>query len=221
MVLHHAMYDAVYTLGGAEWLYWNPVIAVLHYIFAGVFIALAGMSSRLSRSNWRRGGMCAMAAAAVSFVTALAGDPVRFGVLHLLASCMLLYALGEELSGRLKRKKTAGSGAAALSYALTAALVAFSAFAVNKLDYEFPFSYVLGWTGNGFYSADHFPLLPWAFVFAFGAVFGGAVKRGSLPERLQTLRIPLFPAIGRHSMVIYLIHQPILYGIALLISARR
>ena len=48
MVLHHLAFDLVYFLGAPLWLFTNPVFDTLHYIFAGLFIMLAGVSSRFS-----------------------------------------------------------------------------------------------------------------------------------------------------------------------------
>ncbi|MBQ1703219.1 MAG: DUF1624 domain-containing protein, partial [Oscillospiraceae bacterium] len=65
MVFHHFFYDLCWLLGdwtaevfGSRWvLFSNPVFDFLHYIFAGLFIFLAGLSCRLSRSNLRRGAI--------------------------------------------------------------------------------------------------------------------------------------------------------------------
>ncbi len=46
MVFHHAFFDAVEFLGAPPWLFSNPVFNFLHYVFAGLFIFLAGVSSR-------------------------------------------------------------------------------------------------------------------------------------------------------------------------------
>ena len=51
MVFHHLMFDLVEFLGAPTWFFANPVFNFLHYIFAGVFIFLSGVSSQFSRSN--------------------------------------------------------------------------------------------------------------------------------------------------------------------------
>ena len=55
MCIHHLLYDLAAFLGAPWWLFDNPVFRILHYIFAGCFIFLSGLSSRFSRSNTKRG----------------------------------------------------------------------------------------------------------------------------------------------------------------------
>ena len=73
----------------------------------------------------------------------------------------------------------------------------------------FPF----GWTYKGFYTADWFPIFPWLFVFLLGAWAGLYVVERKLPERFYTFTCPILPQIGRRSLLIYILHQPILYGV--------
>ncbi|MDR3277852.1 MAG: DUF1624 domain-containing protein [Oscillospiraceae bacterium] len=212
MVIHHALFDLVEFLGAPEWLFSNPVFNFLHYIFAGVFILLAGVSSRFSHSNLKRGGLTALAALAVTGASYLVGEPIKFGVLHLLASCMLLYAA---------RRRPYGGEPFKLAGVAYVLLIVLSALAVRYMPIHFAGSWILGWTGTGFYSADYFPLLPWVFVFLLGAWAGYYVRERRLPEWFYTLKIPFFPSVGRKSLFIYLAHQPALYGLVLLILHAR
>jgi peptidoglycan/LPS O-acetylase OafA/YrhL len=54
-------------------------------------------------------------------------------------------------------------------------------------------------------------------VFAAGVWAGAYIKARRLPDRFYDARVPLLPKIGRRSFIIYLLHQPILYGITMLI----
>jgi uncharacterized membrane protein len=215
MVVHHALFDAVEFLGAPAWLFSNPVFDALHYLFAGVFIFLAGVSSRFSRSNLKRGLLTAAAAVAVSLATAFIGAPVRFGVLHLLASCMLLYAA---FGRAIERASKSGKLAAAIVWF---ALLVLSALAVKYLDFGASWLWPFGWTYAGFYSSDYFPLLPWVFVFLLGAAAGEPIKDGRLPPWFYTVKTPFFPALGRRALWIYLLHQPALYGVTQLVLRLR
>ena len=72
------------------------------------------------------------------------------------------------------------------------------------------FTAVLGFPPAGFHSSDYFPLLPWIFLFWTG-LFLSRLR----PERDDLLLhpIPLVTAMGRHSLLIYLAHQPVLYAL--------
>ncbi len=70
--------------------------------------------------------------------------------------------------------------------------------------------------------ADYMHLFPWMGVFMTGCVIGRvcyAEKKSLLPEsmkKIQKLGAPI-EFIGRHSLIIYLVHQPVVYGILYLI----
>ena len=102
MVIHHALYDAVYFLGAPSWFFSNPVFTPLSRFFEVVFILLSGASCRFSHSNIRRGLIFLAGAAAVSVVTYFIGNPVRFGILHLLGSAAVGFGLWQKIRARMR-----------------------------------------------------------------------------------------------------------------------
>ena len=210
MVLHHFMYDLVEFLNAPEWLFTNPILDVLHYIFAGCFIFLSGLSSRFSRSNVKRGLKAAIIALIITLVTWYMDMIILFGVLHFLAFAMIFYGFTGKLWERLPHR------AAPVIYI---ALIVGTALLTGRLspvqaDWLWPFGFVT----RDFYSADYFPILPWIFVFLLGAWFGGIVRSGRLPGKFYTAKIKVLPPIGRRALIVYVLHQPVLYGITLLIG---
>ena len=65
--------------------------------------------------------------------------------------------------------------------------------------------------------ADYMPLFPWLGVFLLGCVIGRTCykEKKTLFNRGETMRSVARPVefIGRHSLIIYLVHQPVVYGI--------
>ena len=208
MVIHHFLYDLVSLCGAPGWLFSNPVFDVLHYIFAGTFILLSGVSSRFSHSNLVRGIKCFVIAIVMTLVTSLPmiNDPIRFGVLHLLGFCMIFFGLTGKAWDLIPRK---------LAPVLYVALLVGSNLLIKYVSiggaarYLFP----LGWTYPGFYSSDWFPIFPWLFVFLLGTWAGLYIREHRLPERFYTFTCPVLPRVGRCSLLIYILHQPILYGL--------
>jgi len=208
MVIHHFLFDLVDFLGAPIWLFYNPVFNVLQAIFAGLFIFLCGVSSRFSRSNLKRGGKTAAAALAISVVTYFMGMPILFGILHLLAVCMILYGLLGRWIERISQK---------IAPFLWIVLIVLSALAVARIPAWSEHVWALGWTTEAFFSADYFPIFPWVFVFLLGTWAGEPIRERKLPKWFYEKKAPLFARAGRHSFLIYLAHQPILYGLTMLI----
>jgi len=209
MVLHHLLYDCVEFLDAPAWLFTNPVFDILHYIFAGLFIMLSGISSRFSRGNIKRGLKVIAVAVAISVVTYLMEMPILFGVLHLLGFSMLFFGLTRKLWDAIPRKIA--------PFAYVAAIVG-GALARAHIALNSPHIWIFGWTQPDFVSYDYFPLLPWLFVFLLGTWAGIYIKERKLPKWFYTLKFPFFPSVGRKSLIIYILHQPILYVIVIGVS---
>ena len=70
---------------------------------------------------------------------------------------------------------------------------------------------------------DYYPLLPW-FGFALIGVFLGLVlyprgaRRFALPDLSRKLPVRVLGYLGKHSLAIYLIHQPIMLGLLILVG---
>ena len=79
------------------------------------------------------------------------------------------------------------------------------------------FSYLLwlGFKPSGFFTVDYFPLLPWFGVVLLGmfvgrCLYAESIRRFSLKDfsNLGVVRVVGF--LGRHSLIVYLVHQPVL-----------
>ena len=78
----------------------------------------------------------------------------------------------------------------------------------------------LGFPPADFYSTDYFSLLPWAFLYLCGYELHWILKAaGVLDAPILKKEIRPLAFMGRNSLVIYLLHQPVLYLFVLLISA--
>ena len=195
MVAHHFLYDLVWLWAAPPWLFWNPVFNVLHNLFGGVFVGLSGICCRFSRSNLRRGIQLLSCAMAVTAVSAAAGRPVLFGILHLLAFCMLFYSLAGRWTDHLPLPVHAAAFLLSLLWLRTTAL-------------RSPLLWFLGAPWPALRSADYFPIFPWLFLFTAGARLGGALLRWQFAAR----RAGPLACVGRHALPLYLLHQPVLLG---------
>ena len=208
MLAYHFLFD-LYLFGviTREQLFCTPLNIMQKFICCS-FIILAGISARFTRSNLRHGLIVLAAGIVVETGAAVGGQTIRFGVLMLLGTSMLLYhAIGRYLE-RLP--------ALPLNAVLTLLFWGTSVW-TNNIRVTLPFLYPLGLMTTKFYSADYFPLLPWFFLFLFGTVLGGVCRK--YPDHpFLTAHVPaVLTWPGRHSLLIYVLHQPVLFGFTYLI----
>ena len=67
------------------------------------------------------------------------------------------------------------------------------------------------------YTIDYFPLFPWFGACLFGTVLGNLLYKGHerrfwIPDISKYKSITMFSWLGKHSLTIYLLHQPIIAG---------
>ena len=165
-----------------------------------VFFLLSGVCATLGHRRLRRGITVLLCAVAVSAVTVAIGTPIRFGVLHALGSCMILWTWLQRLPRRV------------LPY-LSLFLIGAGAL-FDNITVSVPFLYPIGLRTAGFSSADYFPLFPYLGYFLAGVCLGRRfypARRSLLPAFSFTGKFSrLLSFCGRHSLPLYLLHQPVL-----------
>lgn len=218
MILYHAAWDAVF-IAGMEWEWYHGTGAFIwQQSICWTFIILSGFCLPLGRHPVRRGIEVFGAGLLVTAVTVIfmPENRVVFGVLTLLGSCMILTGL----LNRLLRKVPPGVGllGSILLFWLTRwvsdgmiGIKGIFFLPLPQLLYKGLGMTFLGFTESGFMSTDYFPMLPWYFLFLAGYFVCRICQRMGFRGRWWTWNIPPFGWMGRHSLVIYLLHQPVLY----------
>ena len=218
MILYHAAYIAVMTelayfeLYEGFWWYFPRTIA------AG-FIAVSGWSlagKKARGSNFKaflvRAGRLAIPALVITAISALMFRQsfVFFGILHLLAASSVLVwpFLGRPVLALAAGIAVMGGG-----------------IALGGQRFDWPYLAWLGFRPAGLYPVDYLPLLPWFAWCLFGAAARNLILRlapwrgldtASAPQWLTASLTPLV-WVGQHSLGMYLVHLPLLYGLASLL----
>ena len=218
MMLYHACWELVFLFDmNMRWYAGTPG-RVWQQSICWVFILLSGFCVPLGRHTLRRGVTVFAAGALVTAVTLvfMPGDRVIFGVLTFLGTAMLLTGVLEPL---LKKVMPAvGLAVSAVLFALTYHLderwLGFGGLRLALPDawYANYFTAFFGFLPFDFYSTDYFALLPWLFLFWAGYFLHFCMGR----QRMEPLRRSVCPALGwmgRHSLLLYLLHQPVIYGV--------
>lgn len=221
MMLYHTCWDLVFLFGKKIPGYSGFGGYVWQQSICWTFILLAGFCWSLGSHHLKRGLIVSGSGILITFVTLLVMPESRviFGVLTLIGSCMLLLIPMEKLL--LKLRTEIGLAGSFLLFLLfrnvNTGYLGFENWNILKLPdgfYENLFTTYLGFPQKGFFSADYFSLLPWFFLFLTGFYLYQLVQKNHMMEKLFSWGVPGFDVIGRHSLLIYLLHQPVVFGIS-------
>lgn len=221
MVVVHFLYDLTDLYKIIQWD-WPPAALFIKNWGGVLFFLISGISATLGSHSVRRGLIVIGSGLIVSAVTygmyhfGFAGQSIiiYFGVLSCLGVCMLLWSTYKNMPwwGLLIH----GILLAAVGLCIREFLDTGDLYIGNN--YLMP----LGLHRPDFYTSDYFPLLPNLGFFLIGSFLGKTVyckKTSLLPkvnERNAVIRF--FSFCGRQSLLIYLLHQPVLSGICMLIT---
>lgn len=216
MVAVHFVYDLQTFMG-------LPVLAdsaLYNFIadWGGVlFFLISGICVTLGSHPLRRGLLVLACGLVVSAVTYgmyyfdFAGKSmvIYFGVLHCLGVCMLLWPIFKRLPWPV--------------YLVIAPLLIYIGLDLEPYRFDTGLWLVpLGFRPVAFFSSDYFPLLPFLGFFLLGALLGKTLYRNKaslLPmvsERNLLVRSLSF--LGRWSLPIYMLHQPVIAGVMFLLE---
>lgn len=222
MVIFHALYDIfiVFRFFDVHVSFgYGSVMNNIAWVIAGIFIFLSGICCRYSSNNLMRGAKTFLWGYLITIITSLFMPDliIRFGILHMLGICMILFGLWQKVFDKLP--VTVGMIVSLALLLLTFQVpngkfgIVGASFHLPDLLYQSDILYPLGFANNSFYSSDYYPLLPWFFLFLCGTYFGKWYRYSKLPRFFYREHIPFLARVGNRSLVIYLLHQPILFGI--------
>ena len=220
MVAFHLCYDLKF-IAGVElgWLA-PPLQDVWRCSISWTFLFVAGCMCPLSRNNFRRALVYGAVAVCIWVVTTIAAvdTPISFGIIYCMAACTLVASLLGRAHA-LPRGPVAAAVLIVVFLALqglrdgTVGLGPLTRELPREL-YETPWLAWLGLPGGGFSSGDYYPLLPYLALYLAGAALGSTWARIGYPTWAREARLEPLTWIGRHALLIYAAHQPVLLLIA-------
>ena len=222
MILFHLCYDIFVVFGVWKKFPFAVPAIIWERCICFTFIIVSGISMNYSHHGYRRGiivNLCGLLITAVT-LWMTPDQPIWFGILNFLGCAMIItFALRRPLC---RMEPLLGMIIFFLLFAFfyripQRSLGFFSIPLIRLPDalYESVWLVPLGFMPKGFFSADYFPFLKWIFLYLFGYQLWRFIEQKGL-DRLFYRRIPVLDFIGRHSLIIYMAHQPLLYGICYL-----
>jgi len=227
MVAYHAGYNLVYIFGVDIPFFHAPILRdILQPLVAGIFVIISGVVSRYSKNGIKRGVLvlaCGLAITAVTFYF-MPDQLIVFGILHLLGLCMIIQGIISKNANTARPDRLPALPGAIMFLALffTAYGVprGYLGFANTAFHLELPAALYtniwlspLGFLAPGFFSVDYFPILPWMFLFFAGSSLSIIFRSGAAPEFFYRKHSRFLSGVGRRTLIIYLLHQPVLYGL--------
>ncbi|MBR4981814.1 MAG: DUF1624 domain-containing protein [Lachnospiraceae bacterium] len=221
MIIYHASWNLVYIYN-VKWEWYHSRGAYLwQQSICWTFILLSGFCFSLGRRHLKNGLVVFGSGALVTAATLLfmPQNRVVFGVLTCIGSCILILTVTEKLW-----KKVRAEGGIIVSFLLflltkniNSGYLGIADIKVVEIPTEWFSNYLtayLGFPSRGFYSTDYFSLFPWLFLFMTGFyLYQIFMKREILKKKFMEKGIPVFSFLGKHSLLIYLLHQPVIYGV--------
>ena len=225
MVIFHFCYDVFMVYGRDPSWYSQPAVHIWQQSICWTFILVSGFVWSWGRSgNLKRGIMLNVWGLVISGVTVLAmpAEAVWFGILNCIGCAVLLMIPMEPVLRRIPA-----------AIGLVAAFALFVVFkdvqlgylgvpGVFRLDlpdwlYDCRVLTPFGFPFPGFRSSDYFPILPWLFLYICGYFLNRLVMAIRPLQSVARHGLAPLSTVGRYSIWIYLIHQPVCMLICMLV----
>lgn len=177
---------------------------VLFFLISGICVTLGSHPVKRGLLVFGCGMLCTLVTAGM-YLAGIMGQfiIIYFGVLHCLGICMLLWPICKKLP--VWALAVVGAALIALGFIL-------QNYRVGSM-WLMP----LGIRPAHFATSDYFPMLPNLGYFLMGSVLGLTLykKKATLLPRVneKNFIVRFFSACGRYSLPIYLLHQPVVYGL--------
>lgn len=228
MAAFHLAWDLTFyglvsaDMGRGPWPWFSRIIATTFLILAGISLVISQARATQSggedgrRAGWARyllrGGRIFAFGLLITLITYLfiGREFVVFGILHL---------IGFSIAAAYPLLPYHRRWASLLIGIFVMGIGAF----LNRQSAAGPWWIWLGVNELGRGMVDWYPVLPWFGVMLVGIWLGhtlypGGVRRFALPEWSHKPLIRELAFLGRHALLIYLLHQPLLLGIVYAIS---
>ena len=224
MVLFHLCYDLKFIAGVPLPWFEPPLQDVWRCSISWTFLFVAGCMCPLSGSNLRRAVQYGAVALAIWVVTTVAAVdvPISFGIIYCMAACTFV-AWALSLAHALPRGRVAALVLAAAFVLLLGLPDGYVGIAglraeIPRALYDSGLLSWLGLPGGGFASGDYYPLLPYLMLYLAGAACAGTWREAGYPTWAKDCRCAPLELVGRHALLVYVVHQPLLLAVTGLLA---
>lgn len=220
MIAYHTVWDLVYVYGieVGDFSEYNQNRVIMQRLIRWSFIILSGFCFQMGNHKLKRGLTVFGGGVIITAVTMVVMPefPIHLGVLTFMGSAMLLMILPDKLLRHVNG--WVGFGVSLALFLATEfvpeGILGRGAWSV-ELPWQWYSNYFTTWLGLPsplFYSADYVPLIPWIFGFCMGYFSYSIFKKHNWLKALSSVRFKPLEWVGRNALIIYMLHQPLVYG---------
>lgn len=218
VIIYHFFYSLDYFMNIKLISLDMPIIGVIHRLILMILFIVSGVCTSFSRNLLKNGIKLVILGQVISiftliFVPSLA---IRFGILSFIGTMMIISYFKTYIPNNINIILKL-----IILFSLYIVLLDFPSGVINlfgkKLEINLPdninYLYPIGIVSKDFTSSDYFPIIPNGFIYLFGVVLSRPISDNSFPKWFYNIKgIPIINFIGKHSLIVYLIHQPIIIG---------
>jgi uncharacterized membrane protein len=198
MIYFHLMFDLA-DLYNMNINYRTGIIFVIGRIAGITFIVVSGISCQLAnyRDTTYRGMRIFAWGMLITLITSFTQFSIKFGILHLLGIAIISSVLFKRVHQYI-----------VCCFALLILLLP----EFIHLQVSNNYFFILGFRRLDFFYSDYYPIIPWYGYFLFGIAFAKFFYSAKKSIISHYIKDPI-SKIGTKSLLIYLIHQPIILSI--------
>ncbi|MDD5162634.1 MAG: heparan-alpha-glucosaminide N-acetyltransferase [Candidatus ainarchaeum sp.] len=221
MILFHLLFDIAFftsikvPVDSGFWFWFARATAAIFILLVGISLTISHQRTiesggKAGKKFFKRGTKIFCYGLLITIITWIffPGEFIIFGILHFIGISIII----SQLFFNWKWKNL-----------LLGMALFLSGLFLQNFSFNFPWLLWLGFKPEQFATFDYFPLLPWFGLVLIGLFAGNLLY----PKAKRAFRIPelgkkLFARelcwLGKHSLAIYLLHQPILVAIMLILK---
>lgn len=220
MILYHCLWNLV-NIFNIELNWYNSNISYIwQQSICFTFIFISGFCFNLSSKHIKRGYILIICGILITAVTSIfsSESKIIFGILTFLGSAVFITI---PINNFIKINNISYKLGLFINIFLfvifrnvNIGYLGFYGLNIIKLP-DFLYSNILttyfGFTNYNFKSSDYFSILPWIFLYLIGYFTYNIVKENAICKKIFEFELKPFNIVGKNSLIIYLLHQPVLY----------
>lgn len=221
MIIYHLVWDLNFIFAQIEpsvYKLYAKYIYIWQQSICWSFIFLSGFCWSMGRYHFKRGAIVFSCGLAITLITAIfmPKNIVLFGILTFLGFAMLIMIPLQQILSKIPN--IMGFWLSFSAFILVRNInkgffgfASLNLYPLPEIWYANYFTAAIGLPSPRFYSADYFAIFPWIFLFITGYFAYQICKQKHWLRYLKNYKLAPFNLCGKHSLSLYLAHQPLLY----------